>query len=66
MASVTALWCLKRKPPIPMVNQPESLTLLFWLESRAELHGSTLDEALTTLWTPQRNPEVHVSPGEEP
>ena len=45
MAGVTALWRLERKPPIPMVNQTGCLTLLFWLERRADLHGSTWDEA---------------------
>ena len=60
-----ALWRLKRKPLILMVNTTGSLTLLFWLEWRAHLHGSTQDEALTPLWMPQRNPEIHVGPGEE-
>ena len=32
MADVTALWHLKRKPVIPMVNQTGSLTPLFRLE----------------------------------
>ena len=41
MAAVTTLWRLERKPLIPMVNLTGSRTLLFRLESRAELHGST-------------------------
>ena len=41
MAGVTALWHLERKPLIPMVNPTGSLTLLFQLERRADLHGST-------------------------
>ena len=65
-AGVIALWCLERKPLILMVNTTGSLTLLFWLEWRGDLHGSTRDEALTPLWMPQRNPEIHVGPGEEP
>ena len=64
-AGVIALWCLERKPLILMVNTTGSLTLLFRLEWRADLHGSTRDEALTPLWTPQRNPEIHVGSGEE-
>ena len=45
MAGVTALWPLESKTLIPMVNSTGSLTLIFWLERRAELHGSTRDEA---------------------
>ena len=45
MAAVTALWHLERKPLIPMVNPTGSLTLLFQLERRADLHGSTRDKA---------------------
>ena len=56
MASVTALWPLERKPPIPMVNQTGCLTLLFWLERRADLHGSTRDQALTRLGCPTGTP----------
>ena len=41
MAGVTALWHHDRKPPIPMVNLTGSLTLLFRLERREDLHGST-------------------------
>ena len=66
MVFVTALWRLKRKPPIPVVNTKGRLTLLFRLERRADLHGSTRDKAQTPLWMPQRNPEIHLGPGEEP
>ena len=45
MAGVTALWHLERKPPIPSDNLTGSLTLLFQLVRRADLHGSTRDEA---------------------
>ena len=45
MAGVLALLHLERKPPIPMVNPTGSQTLLFWLKSRADLHGSTRDKA---------------------
>ena len=45
MADVTVLWHLERKPLIPMVNPTGNLTLLFRLERRADLHGSTRDEA---------------------
>ena len=41
---VTTLWLLERKPPMPMVNQTGSLTVLFLLERREDLHGSTQDE----------------------
>ena len=41
MAGVTAQWHLERKLPIHMVNQTGSLTLLFRLERREDLHGST-------------------------
>ena len=41
MAGVTALWRHDRKPHIPMVNLTGSLTLLFRLERREDLHGST-------------------------
>ena len=56
MAGVTALWRLKRKPHIPMVNTTGSLTLLFQLERRADLHGSTRDEALLPCGCPRGNP----------
>ena len=65
MADVIALWYLEKKPPIPMVSPTGSLILLFWLERRAYLHGSTPDEALTPLWMPQRIAKIIVSPGEE-
>ena len=45
MAGEAALWRLERKPPIPMVNPTGSLTLLFRIERRADLHGCTGDEA---------------------
>ena len=41
MAGVTALWRLERKTPIPMVKPTGSLTLIFLLERRVDLHGST-------------------------
>ena len=65
MADVTALRRLERMPTIPMVNPTGSLKLLFGLERTVDLHGFTRDEALTQLWTPQRNPKIHVDPGEE-
>ena len=65
MSGVTALWRLERKPSIPIVNSTGSLTLIFWLKRRADVHGSTQDEALTPLWMPQRNPTIHVGPGME-
>ena len=66
MAGVTALWHLKRKPPIPTVNPIGSLTLFFLLKRIAGFHAFTPDEALVSLWTPQRNHEIHIGPGEEP
>ena len=65
MAAVTALWHLERKPLIPTVNATGSLTLLFWLERRLDLHGFTRDEALNPLWRLKRNPEIHVGHGKE-
>ena len=56
MAVVTALWCLERKPPIPMVNPTGKMTLLFQLKRTADLHVSTRDEALTLLWMPGGTP----------
>ena len=56
----------EEKTPILMVNLKGSLTLLFWLKRRADLHGSTGDEALIPLWTPQRNTEIYVGPEEKP
>ena len=40
MAVVTALFPLKGKPPITMVNQTGKLTLLFQVKRRAVLHGT--------------------------
>ena len=45
MAGVTAPWHLDRKPLIPIVNPTGNLTLLFWFKWRADLLGSTRDEA---------------------
>ena len=45
MAGVTALWRLETKPPISMVISTGNVTLLFQLDSRVDLHGSTQDEA---------------------
>ena len=44
MAGVTALWRLRRRPLIPIFNPTGSLTLLFRLERRADMHGSTREE----------------------
>ena len=41
MADVTTKWLLERKPLIPTVNTTGNLTLVFRLERRADLHGST-------------------------
>ena len=75
MAGVTALWHLKRKPQNPIVHQTGSLTLLFLLERRADVHGSTRVEALTPLWMPrvtprfmsalEKNPEYQASTPDE-
>ena len=46
----------------PYVNSTGSLTLHFLLERKAELHAR---RGLTPLWKLQRNPEIHVSTGEE-
>ena len=53
MAGVTALWRHDRKPPIPMVNLTGSLTLLFRLERRADLHGSTETRPDSPVDTPE-------------
>ena len=75
MTSVTALWDLERNEPIHMVNPTGSLTLLFRLERRADLHGSTRDEAslpcgcprgtLRSMSALKRNPEVPASTPDE-
>ena len=75
MAGVTALWRLQRKPPIPMVNPTGSLTLLFQLKRRADLHGSTRDETSLHSGHPrgipismsalETNPEVPASNPDE-
>ena len=53
---MTALWLLETKTLIPMVNPTGRLKLLFRVERRADLHGSTRDQALTRLGCPTGTP----------
>ena len=55
----------REKATDPYVNLRGSLTLLFHLERRADLHVSTQDEADSPVET-REDPEIHVSTGEEP
>ena len=40
----------------PYIQPDRKPALLFQLERRVDVNGSSVDEALTPQWTPQRNP----------